>query len=183
MTNIEVKARCDSFERIEARLTELGAGLAGVFEQSDTYFRVPRGRLKLRESGPDEGQLIHYERPDTQGPKRSDYQVAHTTDPAAMRAVLAALLGTWLEVVKRRQIWLWENVRIHLDEVRGLGRFVELEAVTEDQGVETSRTRVEYLMEALALRPNELIPGSYSDLVDAAGQAGRDGQARCRPVA
>jgi adenylate cyclase, class 2 len=174
MTNIELKARCADFARIEECLNSLGAGLAGVFQQNDTYFRAPHGRLKLREFGPDEGQLIHYSRENTAGPKRSDYQIAHTSDPGAMRAMLSNLLGTWLEVEKTRQVWLWENVRIHLDEVTGLGRFLELEAVTEDRGVEESQARVEHLMKALSIDPGDLVAESYSDLV---------AQSRSDPVA
>jgi len=167
--NIEVKARCADFAPIEARLSELEAGPAGTFEQSDTYFRVSQGRLKLRELAPDEGQLIQYARTDTPGPKRSEYRIAHTSDPGSMRAILADLVGIWLEVRKTRRIWLWENVRIHLDEVAGLGRFVELEAVTEDRGERESRARVEQLMAELSIDPGDLVPGSYSDLLAEAG--------------
>ena len=88
--------------------------------------------------------------------------------------MLSNLLGTWLEVEKTRQVWLWENVRIHLDEVTGLGRFLELEAVTEDRGVEESQARVEHLMKALSIDPGDLVAESYSDLV---------AQSRSDPVA
>ena len=168
MRNIELKARCTEFGPIERLLNDLGAGLADTFDQTDTYFRVPRGRLKLRQIGADEGQLIQYTRDDVAGPKQSDYQIAHTSDPGPMRDMLSDLLGVWLEVTKRRQIWLWKNVRIHLDEVTRLGRFVELEAVTEEQGVTESRARVEQLMEALRIQPADLVSVSYSDLVAAA---------------
>ena len=168
MRNIELKARCTEFGPVERVLNDMGAGLAATFDQSDTYFRVSHGRLKLRQVGADEGQLIQYTREDVAGPKQSDYQIAHTSDPASMREMLADLLGVWLEVTKRRQIWLWKNVRIHLDEVAGLGSFVELEAVTEEQGVEESTARVEQLMQALQIKPADVVAVSYSDLVDAA---------------
>ena len=84
-----------------------------------------------------------------------------------MREILNALLGTWIEVTKTRQVWLWENVRIHLDEVEGLGRFVELEAVSEDRGISESTERVETLMRALEIGSDQLIEGSYSDMVAA----------------
>lgn len=167
MTNIELKARCTDFGKLEDCLNQMGAGLAGVFEQADTYFRVPHGRLKLRELGPDEGQLIQYTRQNVQGPKRSDYRIAHTSDPGAIRSILADVLGAWLEVHKTRQIWLWENVRIHLDEVAGLGRFVELEALTEEKGLEQSRERIEQLSQSLGIQSAELVAGSYSDLAAA----------------
>ncbi len=165
MTNIEIKARYADRERAEQILSSLGAGPAGVFQQKDTYFNVARGRLKLRQLAVDEGQLIYYRREDSSGPKRSDYEISATTDPEALRSILDGLLGSWVEVEKTRQVWLWENVRIHLDDVEGLGHFVELEAVTEEQGVDESRQRVETLMRALEIDEDQLIDGSYSDMV------------------
>ena len=139
MINIEIKARYTDRDRAEQILSSLGAGPAAVFQQKDTYFNVSDGRLKLRQLAIDEGQLIHYRRDNTSGPKRSDYEISATTDPDALRSILTELMGTWIEVEKTRQVWLWENVRIHLDDVVGLGQFVELEAVTDEQGVERSR--------------------------------------------
>ena len=165
MINIEIKARCADLEKAEEKLTALGAGPAGTFAQKDTYFRVPEGRLKLRVIGPDDGHLIFYRRKDTPEPKRSDYEIAGTTDPEALGRMLRELLGAWVEVEKRREVWLWENVRIHLDEVEELGSFVELEAVTEEQGVEESQQRVETLMRALEIGPDHLVACSYGDLL------------------
>lgn len=165
MTNIEIKARYSDRDRAEQILSSLGAGPAGVFQQKDTYFNVTNGRLKLRQLAVDQGQLIYYRREDTAGPKRSDYEISATTDPEALCRILNELMGSWIEVTKTRQVWLWENVRIHLDDVEGLGKFVELEAVTEEQGVEESRERVETLMRALEIGSDQLIEGSYSDMI------------------
>ena len=168
MTNIEIKARCPDTNRAEENLNSLGAGPAGTFHQKDTYFKVDKGRLKLRELGPDEGHLIFYRRDDAPGPKRSDYEIAFTTDPEALREMLRGVLGAWVEVEKTRQVWLWENVRIHLDDVKGLGQFVELEAVTDEKGVIESHQRVETLMRALEIKSDELMESSYGDMLAAA---------------
>ena len=165
MTNIEIKARYDNAECAEENLNALGAGLAGTFHQKDTYFNVDQGRLKLRELGIGEGHLIFYKREDLAGPKRSDYEIAKTEDPEALRAILSKIHGTWVEVEKTRQVWLWENVRIHLDDVKSLGQFVELEAVTEEKGIEESHRRVETLMRALEITRDQLVEGSYGDIV------------------
>ena len=165
MTNIEIKARYDNAERAEENLNALGAGLAGTFHQKDTYFNIGDGRLKLRELGMDESHLIFYKREDLAGPKRSDYEIAKTEDPEALRDILNKIHGTWVEVEKTRQVWLWENVRIHLDDVKGLGQFVELEAVTEEKGIEESHQRVETLMRALEITNDQLVEGSYGDIV------------------
>lgn len=168
MTNIEIKARCPDTSRAEENLNSLGAGPAGTFHQKDTYFKVDKGRLKLRELGPDEGHLIFYRRDDAPGPKRSDYEIAFTTDPEALREMLRGVLGAWVEVEKTRQVWLWENVRIHLDDVKGLGQFVELEAATDEKGVIESHQRVETLMRALEIKSDELVESSYGDMLAAA---------------
>ena len=165
MINIEIKARCNDRERAEENLTALGAGPAGLFDQKDTYFNVEEGRLKLRLIGPDDGHLIFYRREDIAEPTRSDYEIAFTTDPEALGLMLREVLGSWIEVKKRREVWLWENVRIHLDEVKDLGNFVELEAVTDEKGVQESHQRVETLMRALEIRPDHLIACSYGDLL------------------
>jgi len=167
MTNIEIKARCEDMQRAEENLNAIYAGLAGTFHQKDTYFKVAEGRLKLRELGPDEGHLIYYKREDVAGPKRSDYEVAFTTDPETLRNMLCEVLGAWVEVEKTRRVWLWENVRIHLDDVKSLGVFVELEAVTDEKGIEESHQRVETLMRALEIRSDQLVEGSYGDLMAA----------------
>ena len=165
MTNIEIKARYADRERAEQILSSLGAGPAGVVQQKDTYFNVARGRPKLRQLAGDEGQLIYYRREDSSGPKRSDYEIAFTTEPEALRDMLRTVLGSWAEVEKTRQVWLWENVRIHLDDVKGLGQFVELEAVTDEKGVAESHQRVETLMRALEIQNDQLVEGSYGDLL------------------
>ncbi len=165
MTNIEVKAKCRDVNRAEENLNSIGAGLAGIFQQKDTYYKPLSGRLKLREISPDEGQVIHYERSDVAGPKRSDYEVASTNDPISMRSILKNIFGILIEVEKTRQVWLWENVRIHLDDVKGLGNFVELEALTEEQGIIESERRIETLMRALEIEKIDLVEHSYSDLL------------------
>ena len=167
MTNIEIKAHYPDVERAEENLNSLGAGLAGTFHQKDTYFNIDQGRLKLRELGADEGHLIFYQREDLAGPKRSDYEIAKTEDPEGLRNILGGIHGIWVEVEKTRQVWLWENVRIHLDDVKGLGQFVELEAVTEEKGIEESHRRVETLMRALEITSDQLVKGSYGDIVAA----------------
>ena len=165
MTNIEVKSRCVNVQRAEENLNSIGAGLAGTFRQKDTYFKALSGRLKLREISSDEGQVVYYERSDVAGPKRSDYEVASTSDPLSMRIVLKNIFGISVEVEKTRQVWLWENVRIHLDNVKDLGHFLELEALTEEQGVGESQSRIETLMRALEISTDDLVKGSYGDLL------------------
>jgi homotetrameric cytidine deaminase len=157
--NLEIKARdADPRRTLEAALA-LGAEDKGDLTQRDTYFGGARGRLKLREQTPGEPELIQYRRPDEQGPRTSEFRVVPVEAAGPLKEALDAALGTLVVVEKRRRLLLWEGVRIHLDEVDGLGAFVELEA-PEEGGQEA---KVERLSEALQI--GDPIAGSYSDLL------------------
>ena len=157
--NLEIKARdADPRRSLEAALA-LGADDQGELTQRDTYFAGARGRLKLRQQTPGESELIQYRRPDDAGPRVSEFRLVPVGEAAALEQALEAALGALVVVEKRRRLLLWEGVRIHLDDVEGLGAFVELEA-PEDGDQEA---KVERLREALGV--GELIPGSYSDLL------------------
>ena len=76
---------------------------------------------------------------------------------------------------KEREIALYENVRIHLDRVEGLGTFIELEAVFDgdpDQEPEQQR-KVDFLCDALGVRAEDLIAISYEGMLEAAQGDGR----------
>ena len=131
--NIEIKLRVADWQDLLLRLGALdGIRDGGVLEQRDVFFDCPRGRLKLR-LGTGPAQLIHYERADAAALRSSRYTLIETPDGEDLCAVLQLALGTRGEVRKRRHLFLLDNVRIHLDEVHGLGRFVELEAVVDAQ--------------------------------------------------
>src|SRR5579875_3842216 len=127
--NLELKARDLDPETTLARCLALGAQDRGLLAQRDTYFAGTRGRLKLREHGGAGGELIHYLRSDAAEPEPSTYVLAPVPETEPLREALDGALGTRIVVAKRRRLLLWENVRIHLDEVEGLGRFIEFEAL------------------------------------------------------
>ncbi len=136
--------------------------------QRDTYFRVREGRLKLREEEPGEAHLIAYSRPDAAEVRVSSYRVVPVPDPAGLLAALGETNGVDVVVEKRRRLLLWETVRIHLDEVEGLGSFLELEAVAgPDSDLARERRQVAQLREALEIGDEALREGSYSDAVRA----------------
>jgi len=167
--NVELKAHDPDPARTLERALAAGAADHGLLRQRDTYFHVPHGRLKLREEEPGEAHLIAYERPDAAEVRLSSYRVVPVPDPAGLLAALEATNGIDVVVAKRRRLLLWETVRIHLDEVEGLGSFVELEAVADPASdLERERSQVALLCEALAIGDDALREGSYSDAVRAA---------------
>ena len=164
--NIELKARDPDPAGTLDRALAFGARDAGEIRQRDTYFAGTHGRLKLREQEPGDDELIQYQREEAAGARTSEYRRLAVPDAAALREALEAAHGTLVVVDKRRRLLLWENVRIHLDEVETLGSFVELEAVAE-QGSDLSEehSKVERLREQLGIAAADLVASSYSDLL------------------
>jgi predicted adenylyl cyclase CyaB len=163
--NVEIKARVADLASVEALARRIATEGPTEISQDDTFFRCANGRLKLRELSPVEGQLIYYSRPDVTGPKVSDYWISETGSPAAMRETLARALGIAGRVRKLRRLYLADRTRIHLDEVEGVGSFVELEVVLAEgesaaQGVETARR----VMKQLGVEESQLVEGAYVDL-------------------
>jgi homotetrameric cytidine deaminase len=170
--NVEVKATDPDPGRSLSVCLELGAEDRGVLVQRDTYFRVAEGRLKLREETPGGAALIQYQRPDRAAARESRYRIAPVEDGPALREALDAALGTLVVVDKERRLLLWKGVRIHLDTVKGLGSFVELEGVAPaESDLSAERENVAQLSEALGLDEGRILAGSYSDQVLAAGGA------------
>ena len=166
-SNIEIKARVRNFDEIRRRAQDLSDTPAEVIPQEDIFFNVPYGRLKLRILAGEQGQLIYYTRPDQEGPKRSDYHISHISDPASLKRVLELAYGIRGVVRKMRYLYLAGQTRIHLDDVEGLGQFMELEVVMQEgQSDAEGQTIAEALMEGLGVERSDLLEGAYMDLLE-----------------
>jgi len=165
-SNIEWKAPARDFERLQQLAGELAGAPPTLLEQIDTFFNVARGRLKLRRLGPDHGELIHYTRDNRPGPKQASYERAHTDQPDALRALLARALGVRGEVRKSRWLYLCGQTRIHLDEVEGLGRFLEVEVVLQPGQSPADGERIaEEMRRRLGVAAEDLLAVAYVDLL------------------
>jgi adenylate cyclase, class 2 len=165
-TIIEIKARCREPEAVRRVLREHGARFVGEDHQVDTYYVVPRGRLKFR-SGNIENTLIHYHRPDRAGPKLSDVRLFKTKPNSDLKHVLDSALERLIIVDKLRQIYFVDNVKFHIDRVEGLGSFVEIEAIDED-GTRTEEellTQCSTFLRLFNIDDDDLVECSYSDLL------------------
>jgi predicted adenylyl cyclase CyaB len=166
--NIEIKARARDFADLRRRAEALSGGPARVIPQVDTFFNCSRGRLKLRELEPGHAQLVFYVRPDASGPKRSDYRIFETTHAEDLKSTLGMALGVRGVVRKTRQLYLVGQTRVHLDEVEGLGQFVELEVVmSEGQPEAEGRATAAALMQDLGINPADLLEVAYMDMIEA----------------
>ena len=164
--NVEIKAKCQDPSFIRNYLLSGNAIMKGVDEQTDTYFAVPQGRLKLRE-GNIENNLIFYEREDQPGPKNSHFHLVHVEDAKGLKEVLTRSTGVKVVVKKRREIYMIRNVRFHIDIVAGLGSFVEIEAgnMLADLPIDHLKEQCDFYLRELQIKQEDLVEESYSDLL------------------
>lgn len=165
-TNIEIKARVHDALALGARVTAIADSPGVTLRQRDTFFVCADGRLKLREFGDGGSELIWYRRDDTSGSKKSEYRVTPVPDPSCLREILARAVGTTGVVVKTRRLFLVGQTRVHLDEVAGLGTFVELEVVLRDGQAEAEGHAIAAeLIGRLGIEARDLVEGAYADLL------------------
>ncbi len=164
--NIEIKARCDNHAEIRKILKSQNADFKGIDHQIDTYFNVKNGRLKLRE-GTIENNLIQYTRPNISGPKQSDFALYKTEPNSKLKTLLINSLGAMVTVDKQREISYIDNVKFHLDEVKGLGKFVEIEVEGEknEGAYEKLKAQCDAYLELFKIEEKDLINNSYSDML------------------
>ena len=163
--NLEFKAKAKSLDFLHEDLTRLKAKYVQSMYQIDTYFNVPKGRLKLREVENYEATLVYYERPDAAESRYSRYQLCDIADGTAFKQMMSDVLGVKVIVEKNREFWTYGNTRIHLDEVVNLGGFIELETVIRDQSEAEAKAEHKLVKETLQISDADLIPVSYSDML------------------
>ena len=167
MRNLEFKARLDGPQAALARARALGADLYGDLRQTDTYFNAPSGRLKLRETAGHQAELIFYHRDEAGSDRASDYEIAPSREPEALRDLLAHALGVMAVVKKRRTLLTLDAARIHLDNVDGLGHFIEFEVIVGDDE-DAAKQRIDWLIRELGFDWGDCVRASYLDLTLAA---------------
>lgn len=162
-SNLEYKTACAEHGENIRRAVACGASDEGVLVQEDTYFGVPAGRLKLRCFGDGKAELIGYTRPDLQGARHSQYVKIPVDSPEEVLQTFSALLGVRVVVRKRRRLFLYRGCRIHLDDVEGLGNFLEFEVPVP--GEADPQLLLEELMRVFDVGPAAAIAGSYAEML------------------
>jgi predicted adenylyl cyclase CyaB len=166
-TNVEIKARIPDLRATRAKASSLATCSAEIIDQTDTFFVVSTGRLKVRSFSDGSGELISYYRPNQHGPKESNYTRAKCEDATALVQALSAVLTVRGTVVKRREVFLVGRTRVHLDFVENLGAFVELEVVlSPGESAEDGHREAHELLSALEIPSAALVAEAYIDLLE-----------------
>ena len=162
--NLELKARISSVSEAVRAAHRLNAHAKGVLQQRDIYYKVPRGRLKLRIIKDRSAELIFYSRSNKKGSRYSDYFVLPVDDAVLTNALCTAAFGQKVVVEKKRRLFLYKNSRIHLDEVRGLGAFIEFEVLVI-HGKRQAQKLLKLLSVEFGIQRTATVAASYSDLL------------------
>jgi predicted adenylyl cyclase CyaB len=163
--NIETKAAIKNRDAAVATAARLSDSGPEIIHQEDVFFRCQAARLKLRIFDRNHGELIRYQRENVAEARCSRYSIARTSDPQVLLEILTDTLGRLGAVKKTRTLYLAGQTRIHIDQVEGLGDFLELEVVlrpgqSEAEGKEIA---AEFLRE-FGIGQRELIGEAYVDL-------------------
>ncbi len=166
LKNFEFKARIDDPVPIENKLIGINPLFAGVDHQKDTYFKIPEGRLKLRE-GNIENALILYSRKNVANAKLSEIILYKYNGDKTLKDILLKTLDVLAVVEKERKIYFSGNVKIHIDKVKDLGSFVEVEAIDEtgNGDIEKLREQCKWFVSFLGIKEYDFVAGSYSDMI------------------
>jgi len=166
--NVEIKARVCDLDALRGRVEAVADGPGEILDQEDVFFHAPKGRIKLRTFPDGRGELIAYDRPDEIEASLSKFHIHRTENPVGLRSFLSDVLGVRGIVRKRRLLYRIGQTRIHLDEVDGLGSFLELETVlTDAQSEEEGARIVTDVLAKLEISDEDRIDCAYIDLVEA----------------
>jgi len=167
MKNIEIKYRLAKRSEISQFLQTLTeVQFIKTIQQTDIYYQVSRGRLKLRIESPDNARLIYYERENLSTARQSDYLLFPVPRPEHLNDLLTQALGEKITVRKERSLFMYRNVRIHLDRVKQLGDFLEFESIINDETpAEQAAQNLQNIQEILAHFEMVPLSGSYADLL------------------
>ena len=167
MKLIEIKARCSNPSKVrQLLLQQPNIQFIGVDAQVDTYFKIPSGRLKLRE-GNIENSLIYYDRENKKDAKKSDVTLYKPTEVVSLKAVLLAALPTLIVVKKKREIYFIDHIKFHIDTLTTLGSFLEIEVIdaTDAMDITKMKEQCQWYMELFDVQQEDLMENSYSDML------------------
>lgn len=167
MRELEAKFRvdCSLLADVRRRVESLGFKLVDVVEELDYYYshpcrdfavtdeavrvRISKGLVELTYKGPRGGGEFK---------SREEYSVAIGSE--SIKRILE-LLGfkQVMEVVKRRSYYEGRGILVSIDEVRGLGCYVEIEVKDGEEEV------IKSVAESLGFTPGDYEPRTYLELL------------------
>ena len=161
--NYEIKCKITDIAKFRKIIRNESSYLYSKETQTDIYYKVKKGRLKLRIINNESASLIYYERSDKAKIRTSNYIISRTNDFKQLDDILRSQFNQLTVVSKVRDIFIKDNIRIHLDRVNELGDFLEIEIIYKE--LSSAKKQMENLIKILNLNKSEFIKHSYSDML------------------
>lgn len=162
--NLEIKAKISNVKKAVEVARMLPAKFEGILMQVDTYFNSPSGRMKLREIMGNRSELIFYLREEESIQRISTYQIYRADQPSHLKSILENAMGVRAIISKKRSLFIYNENRIHIDEVHNLGNFIEFEIPIKTNEENASRI-MDFLIQKFEIQGSDFIKGSYVDLL------------------
>jgi predicted adenylyl cyclase CyaB len=161
--NYEIKCRIDDRKKVTEIKKALSKYKHSIEKQTDIYYKTSNGRLKLRIIDDTSGSLIQYNRAEKKNKRISKYTISKTKDFRELDFILKKQFDTLVTVIKKRDVYINKNVRVHLDKVKNLGSYLEIEIIYER--LSDAKKQMQELITKLELDETKFIKESYSDLL------------------
>jgi adenylate cyclase class 2 len=161
--NYEIKCKVANYKKLKNSINKIKNFAYSVEKQIDIYYKVNHGRLKLRIINDGKGALIFYEREEQTNKRISKYIISETNNFIQLDAILRKQFKVLISVQKKREVYIYRNIRIHLDYIKNLGRFLEIEIIYEN--LKNAKSQMKKIISKLNLNENDFIKESYSDLL------------------
>lgn len=161
--NLEIKVKLKSHKNVKTILNSIGAEFMGILKQKDIYYKGKSQLLKLRIQG-NKNEFIRYNRDESGKTRWSNYDIIDMQGKK-IPEFLQSILTVETIVEKRRELWYFDDTRIHLDTVKGLGQFLELETLVLKKGRKDAEKRFNYMVNTLDLDVKGQIRSSYRTLM------------------
>ncbi len=163
-TNLEIKAKISNPNEAIEIAEKLPAQFAGILIQTDIYYNSPNGRFKLREFKDGKSELIFYIRDEDSKYRLSDYHTKEISESSDLKLIFEKALGVKGIVIKKRNLFIYQGIRIHIDEVESLGNFIEFEIPMTSNREEASKV-MNFLLQKFSVQEMALVQHSYIDLI------------------
>jgi len=161
---VEFKAPVANLVALDEHVRTFGADFMHERREHDHCFEFPDGTLVLREPEGASADLLTYHRHASGELQFCDVEVAEVRQAREVGAMLRGRFGLRIEVEKTRRTFQWRRTQIQLDQVFGLGMFIELQTLVagDDDAAESELRQV---LEALEIDPHTAEVRSYADML------------------
>jgi len=168
MLEVEVKARVKDLKAVEIKVKAMGFSLEGTEEHSDVYFKHPardfaRTDETLRVRTVNGRSVLTYKGPKLDKVSKTREEVEVELKGDMVRVLDRVGFTPVLIVTKVRKVYRKADIEVCLDDVEGLGTYVEVECMSKD--LEATRDRVMSVIKALGIPDNALERRSYLELL------------------